>query len=154
MNMTTSIDNIPMKTNTNDIPNDDSDDPIVKDILNEFQQELKSVNQEPSTNYNINYQPPPPPSPPPQQPPSRPPIYQQLQQPPKRTSSSFYNEDLIRKTGIIIIIIAMVFSPLILPAFINKLPPSISLIIDNYQFYFKLLLLFIIIYIMFIKELI
>lgn len=63
MNMTTSIDSIPMKTSNknNDNLNDDSDDPMVKDILNEFQQELEintlkqPVNVNPRNNYNINY---------------------------------------------------------------------------------------------------
>jgi hypothetical protein len=38
MNMTTSLDSIPLKTSNknNDIIMDDSDDPMVKDILNEF----------------------------------------------------------------------------------------------------------------------
>jgi hypothetical protein len=155
MTMTTNLDNIPLKTNKSGI-NDDSDDPMVKDILNEFQQELKSVNND--NNYNINYnkqvyqsqQPPPIPQQP-QQPQQPPPI---PQQPIKKPSFSYYNEDLIRKTGIIIIIIAMIFSPFILPAFINKLPPYIAIIVDNYQFYFKLIILYIIFYLMFIKELI
>jgi len=47
--MTTSLDNIPMKTNIG-VKTDDSDDPVVKDILNEFQQELKINN-----GYEINY---------------------------------------------------------------------------------------------------
>jgi hypothetical protein len=158
--MSTSIDNIPLKNKSN--ITDDSDDPMVKDILNEFQHELKSINneyqqptQQPTQqpqqqpqqqppqqpqqplNYNINYQ----------QPKNQ---YQQS----LNKNNSYYNEDFIRKSGILVIIIAMIFSPLILPAFITKLPPSISTIIDNYQFYFKLLLLFIIFYLMYYKELI
>ena len=41
MNMMTSLDNIPLKTSPTQI-NDDSDDPLVKDILNEFNQEINN----------------------------------------------------------------------------------------------------------------
>lgn len=154
--MTTSIDNIPLKTNKSNI-NDDSDDPMVKDILNEFQQELKSINEPPQQQLQSPQ--------PPQQPPQLPPQPQQplnyninYQQPKYQQqtikNNSYYNEDFVRKSGILTIIIAMIFSPLILPAFINKLPPSISTIIDNYQLYFKLLLSFLVFYLMYYKELI
>jgi hypothetical protein len=60
--MTTNLDSIPLKTSNknNDIPNDDSDDPVVKDILSEFQQEFEINTKKPSSpnikeNYNINY---------------------------------------------------------------------------------------------------
>ena len=100
--MSTSIDNIPLKNKSN--ITDDSDDPMVKDILNEFQHELKSINneyqqptQQPTQqpqqqpqqqppqqpqqplNYNINYQ----------QPKNQ---YQQS----LNKNNSYYNEDFIR----------------------------------------------------------
>jgi hypothetical protein len=135
MNMTTSIDNIPMKTNRNEITPDDSDDPMVKDILSEFEQELS--NQQPVSKeepkYIINNSPPPP-------------IKSQSTQ---NKSSSYYNEEFIRKTAIIIIVIALIFSPIIFSSFIEKLPANISGIIDDYNFYIKLILSFIAIYLFF-----
>ena len=144
MNMTTNIDNIPLKTDRNNIQ-DDSNDPIVKDILNEFQEEVKNIEKpEYAIKYQSNPQPPPP-------------IYMSSPrpiQPKPDTKQSLYNEELIRKTSILVIIIAMIFSPMILPALINKLPVSIAGIIENYQFYFKLLLAFIVIYLMLLKKLV
>jgi len=137
MNMTTSIDNIPMKTNRNEVISDDSDDPMVKDILNEFEQEL--TNQEPIQNekpkYIINNSPPPPIKPAPIQ--------------NKSSNYSYYNEEFIRKTAIIIIVIALIFSPIIFSSLIEKLPTNISGIIDDYNFYIKLILAFIAIYLFF-----
>lgn len=134
MNMTTSIDSIPMKTNNTESNVDDSDDPIVKDILNEFQHEIENqINEfkEPKEpKYIINNQPPQP-------------IIQSSKKPIK---TSYYNEEFIRKTAIIIIIIALVFSPIMFSSIIDKLPPNISIILDNYNFYIKLIITFIIIY--------
>jgi hypothetical protein len=135
MNMTTSIDNIPMKTNRNEITPDDSDDPMVKDILSEFEQELS--NQQPvpkeEPKYIINNSPPPPIKP----------------QPTQNKSSGYYNEEFIRKTAIIIIVIALIFSPMIFSSLIEKLPANISGIVDDYNFYIKLILSFIAIYLFF-----
>jgi hypothetical protein len=143
MNMMTSLENIPLKTSSTPI-NDDSDDPLVKDILNEFNQE-------------INNQPPPPP-PPPQanndyvinNPPSCP----RRPLPQKQTNSSLYNEDFLRKCAIILIVVGFIFSPFIYNSFVEKLPIQISSILITYDFYFKLLLTYVIIYILMIKKLI
>ena len=43
-NMITSIDKIPLKTSGSNITEDMTDDPIVKDVLNEFEKEL-SLNE-------------------------------------------------------------------------------------------------------------
>jgi len=139
MNMTTNIDNIPLKTNKNDIDlNDDSNDPLVKDILNEFEKEVKA-NSKPQNDYVINYPPPP-----------------QTQNPQscsipfkKNNNNSYYNEDFIRKSAIIIIIIAFIFSPIIFNTIIEKLPSYLADIIDNYNYYVKLILSFLAIYLLF-----
>lgn len=146
MNMTTSIQNIPMKTsklNNNDI--DDSEDPMVKDILQEFQEELKenqkSLPNPPSQNdtYQINYNPPPPP----QQPPP------QIQQKPIKNSfyTKYYNQEILIKTAIIITIIAFVFSPTIFNTFMDKIPYTLAEIFNQYDFYIKLIISFIFVYI-------
>ena len=147
--MMTSLENIPLKTSSTPT-NDDSDDPLVKDILNEFNQEVN--NQPPSS--NTNYQPPPPP-------PTNDYIInnpnscqirpRQLQTPQK--TSPIYNEDYIRKSAIIIIIVAFFFSPLIYNSIIEKLPQQFSILLTTYDFYFKLFLVFIVIYSFMIKNL-
>lgn len=147
MNLMTSLENIPLKTSSTPI-NDDSDDPIVKDILNEFHQE-------------INNQPPPPsPSQLPSQLPSQPnnneyiinnPIMRKP--PPPPTKSSYYDEELLRKSGIIIIIIAFFLSP-IYNSLIEKIPSPFSSLLSSYEFYIKLFLIFVVLYLLMIKKLI
>ena len=150
MNMMTSLENIPLKTSSTPT-NDDSDDPLVKDILNEFNQEVN--NQPPSS--NTNYQQPPPPPPTndyiinnPNSCQIRPRQYQSTQK-----TSPFYNEDYLRKSAIIIIIVAFFFSPLIYNSIIEKLPQQFSILLTTYDFYFKLFLVFIVIYSFMIKNL-
>lgn len=140
MNMTTNIDNIPLKTNKNDIEIDDSDDPIVKDILNEFEKELRANTNVtapisvPQKDYVINYQ----------QPTLSCPVPMKRQK-----SSGYYNEEYLRKSAIIVIIIAIIFSPIIFSIFFDKLPESFKDIFDNYNYYIKLSLSFATIYLLF-----
>jgi hypothetical protein len=161
MNMTTSLDSIPLKTSNknNDIVMDDSDDPMVKDILNEFQQELEINTQKPLSlnekqNYNINFN---------------------SQKEDKidtekycnngncnipnknsnsNTKNSYYNELYIKKSLIIIIIVFLIFSPIFIPSIFEKLPQSFIPIIENYELYIKIFILFISIYILFFYNLI
>jgi len=150
MNMTTKIDDIPLKTiKSNDI-NDDTNDPMVKDILNEFEQELEMNINNNKNDYKVNYEPP--------VENNRQPIENQNYNIPKKVNNnlkkenkinSYINQDYINKTGIIIIIVALLFSPIIFPIIVNKLPTSIISYVENYDFYIKLLLLFIIIYILY-----
>lgn len=143
MNMTTSLDNIPLKTN--DLNVDDKEDPMVKDILNEFQQELEintRTTAPAADNYQINYQPP-----------QKPDVYDN--NPPvkhlskKQSSQSYYNQDHIKKTAIIILCIALVFSPYVFNIFIENIPNYIAVNIEKFNFYFKLLISFFVIYILF-----
>ncbi len=149
--MTTSVDNIPMKTNVG-VKADDSDDPVVKDILSEFQQELKINN-----GYEINYE-----SssvvPPiqPQAPMSPPPPIQQYQRPVNQQpimkpniNKSIYNEEHARKSAIIIIIIGIIFSPIIYNSIIERIPNSLMGIFISYDFYIKSLIAFISIYLLY-----
>ena len=138
MNMTTNIDNIPLKTSKNDIQEDDSNDPMVKDILNEFEKELKMNNPSPPSkpDYVINY---------PQSPPQACPIPMKK----AKASSGYYNEEFLRKTAIIIIIIALVFSPVIFATIVERLPSSFTEMFDNYNYYIKLMISFVAIYLLF-----
>jgi len=144
MNMTTSIDSIPMKTSkNNDNYTDDSDDPMVKDILNEFQQELEintqkqPVNLTQKNNYNINYN---------QENFQEPDINKQKK--PKQ-QQSYYNEDYIKKSIIITIIVFIIFSPIFFTMISDKLPLSVNIIYETYELYIKLFILFISIYILY-----
>ncbi len=181
MNMTTNLDSIPLKTSNknNDIPNDDSDDPVVKDILSEFQQEFEINTKKPSSpnlkeNYNINYD-------------GRSngnaiadgngsPNYDDYDDydnsnyknncsdnkckiPSKKNKNGFslntyYNQEYIKKAVIIGIIVFIVFSPLILPVLFEKLPYSFSAIVENYDIYIRTLILSIAIYMAFLFNLI
>lgn len=151
--MTTKIDDIPLKTIKNNDINDDTNDPVVKDILNEFEQELEiNINKEhmKPNEYKVNYEPP---------------IENNIQQIqtqnyniPKKINNnikkqnninSYINQDYINKSIIIIIIVGLIFSPIIFSTIVSKLPISIIPIVENYDFYIKLLLLFIIIYILY-----
>jgi|688.fasta_scaffold1389030_1 hypothetical protein len=156
MNMTTSLDNIPMKTNIG-VKTDDSDDPVVKDILNEFQQELKINN-----GYEINYdssavvppvQPQTPVAPVPQVQQYQRPTNQQLMMK-TNTNKSFYNEEYARKAAIIIIIIGIIFSPIIYNSIIERIPNSFMGLFISYDFYIKSLLAFIAIYLLYNYKLI
>lgn len=152
MNMMTSLENIPLKTSSTPT-NDDSEDPLVKDILNEFNQEVN--NQPPPS--NINHQQHPQPPPPPNDyvinNPNSCQIRSRQSLPTPQKNSSLYNEDFLRKSAIIIIIIAFIFSPFIYNSIIEKLPIQLSNLLTTYDFYFKLFLVFIVIYLFMIKNL-
>jgi hypothetical protein len=132
--MTTNIANIPMKTNLNEIPQDDSDDPMVKDILNEFQQEMNNqeVIKENAPVYVINN-----------------PIEPIKTQKIINKSNNYYNEEFVKKSAIIIVIIAFIFSPVIFSSIIDKLPLNLSVLLEDYNYYIKLIFAFIAIYLMF-----
>jgi len=152
MNMTTSLDSIPMKTSNknNESLNDDSDDPVVKDILSEFQQELEiNTHKQPplnqKENYNINYQ-------------NNDNCYngncklpysQSSQLSSSQLSNSYYNQEYIKKVIIIVIIVIIIFSPIFIQTLVEKLPYSISSIIESYEFYIKIIILFITLYIIY-----
>jgi len=136
--MTTNIDNIPLKTNKNDIQEDDSDDPMVKDILNEFEKELKVNNPAAPAkpDYVINY---------PQPPQQACPIPMKK----AKATNGYYNEEFLRKTAIIIIIIALIFSPVIFATVVERLPASFTEMFDNYNYYVKLMISFVAVYLLF-----
>jgi len=141
--MTTNIDNIPLKTTRQDNQNDDSEDPMVKDILSEFEKELKVNTQpppiKPQNDYVINY-------PQPTQPVNSCPM---PIRPQKKNSNGYYNEEFLRKSAIIVVIIAFIFSPVIFATILDKLPDSLKDMVDNYNYYINIILSFIAIYLLF-----
>jgi hypothetical protein len=156
-NMITPIDKIPLKTtgNSND---DTNDDPMIRDVLNEFEQELAINESQSSNKYKINEQRPVhqyAPSQQPQQP------SQQFQQPSQQPSQqpqpsqsalnqkknkSYIDNDLLIKSFIICIVIAIIINPYIFSTIISKVPENISALLTSYDYFIKLVLIFAVIY--------
>lgn len=156
-NMITEIDKIPLKTSDISLT-DDMNDPLVKDVLNEFENELllskpknnykitnndDIINDDSNSNKKNGYQ-----------------TQQQLSQnqnqpqpqPRKNNKIKYYDELLINKSFIICVIIAIIINPYIFTTIINNLPENISTILDGYNYIIKLALIFIIIYILMIYK--
>jgi hypothetical protein len=155
-NMITSIDKIPLKSSSNGQNTDDLTDPIVRDVLNEFEHELSL--HEKQSKYTINDN-----KIPEQQIPSQP-LQQQQYQPSQYTappqqkqqtqSINYINNELLTKTFIICIVIALITNPYIYETIINKIPSNISSLLDTYNYIIKIIILFISIYAMMFYNLI
>jgi hypothetical protein len=149
-NMITSIDKIPLKTSGANIT-EDMDDPIVKDVLNEFEKELSMNEQTIKNNYQINnnsqYQPQQPIQQPMQQPMQQQyqPSYQSQQQ---QQPINYIDNVLITKTFIICIVVAIIINPYIYNTIISKIPDNISIILDSYNYIIKIILAFITLYLL------
>ena len=145
-NMITSIEKIPLKQSVNNSNNDDLTDPMVKDVLNEFEKELSL--QEKQSKYVINDQPPLQQQqqqyqPSPQQQYQPPPLVIKKQDP---ISKNYIDNELITKAFIICIIIAIIINPYIYDTLISKIPENISNIFISYNYIIKIIILFIVIY--------
>ena len=151
--MITSIDKIPAKQNSAVASTDDmNDDPIVRDVLSEFEKELAMTA---GNNYQINYdqqQPQHQPQQPQQQLQQDP---QQFQQPPppqqakiSKKQDFHIDNEIVVKVFIICIIVALVTNPYIYSTILSKVPENISLLLDNYNYFIKLILIFIILYLL------
>jgi hypothetical protein len=160
-NMITEIDKIPLKTNETSVT-DDMNDPLVKDVLNEFENELLLSNKPIiNNNYKINnddndiqrnnYQPELQ-----SQSQLQPQPQQQLNRNMKSSSKNekikYYDELLLNKSFIICIIIAIIINPYIFSTIINNLPENISSIFDSYNYFIKLGLIFLAIYLLMIYK--
>jgi hypothetical protein len=148
--MLTSLDKIPQKPSNNISVDDMSDDPVVKDVLSEFEKELLINEQQANNNnYNINYQQQPQQQPQQQQQ-FQPQQQQQFQQRPQMQNSksikTYIDNILLTKTFIICIIVALVINPYIYNTIISKIPADLSTIFDSYNYLIKLGLIFITIY--------
>ena len=148
-NMITPIDKIPLKT-TGGSPDDSTDDPMIRDVLNEFEQEL-AINESQSSRYKINeqkpvYQP---------QPPQQSPQPQQLQQPVVKAqkNNSYIDNELVVKSFIICIVIAIIINPYIFSTILSKVPENISVMLNSYDYFIKLSLIFVAIYVLFFYNL-
>lgn len=154
-NMITPIDKIPLKT-TGGSPDDSTDDPMIRDVLNEFEQEL-AINESQSSRYKINeqkpvYQP---------QQQQQPQMPQQFQQPLQqqqpvvkaKKNKSYIDNELVVKSFIICIVIAIIINPYIFSTIISKVPENISLMLSSYDYFIKLSLIFVAIYVLFFYNL-
>lgn len=178
MSMSTPLNNLPLKTQTSNEENTDLNDPMVQDVLNEFQEELL-MSQKPNTSstqqVNTQSTPPPPPMPhPPQnihsQPPypphlpPYPPPHMHIPPPPihyrplqnKQSENQFpynlYNMEILQKTLIILIVVILIYSSCILPLLYDKVPCYVSDFMESYDFFIKSMIIFIAIYFLFIFE--
>ena len=161
-NMITSIDKIPLKTSGAIITDDMVDDPIVKEVLNEFEKELSMNEQTIKNNYQINNN-----SQSPQQYQQSQQQYQQSQQSLQSLQSqqsqqslqsqqssqqisqqpiNYIDNILITKTFIICIVVAIIINPYIYNTIISKIPDNISIILDSYNYIIKIILAFITLY--------
>ena len=163
-NMITEIDKIPLKTNEMSVT-DDMNDPLVKDVLNEFENELllsnkpNNHNNNHNNNYKINnddndihrnnYQPelqsqsqlqP------------QPQLNRNMKSSSKNEKIKYYDELLLNKSFIICIIIAIIINPYIFSTIINNLPENISSMIDSYNYFIKLGLIFVAIYLLMVYK--
>jgi hypothetical protein len=145
--MITSIDKIPLKPNGQANTDDMNDDPIVRDVLSEFEKELAMTS---NNNYQINYDQ--------QQPPQQPQQPQQLQQqqlqqpqqlPLKSKKQDFYiDNEIVVKVFIICIVVAFITNPQIYSTILSKVPENISLLLDNYNYFIKLVAIFVVLYLL------
>jgi hypothetical protein len=153
-NMITPIDKIPFKTAGN--TDETNDDPMIRDVLNEFEQEL-AINESQSNKYKINeqrpvqqYQQ----QPQQQQQPLQQP--QQLQQPlpvKPQKNKSYIDNELVVKSFIICIVIAIIINPYIFSTILSKVPENISLMLTSYDYFIKLAIIFVAIYVLFFYNL-
>jgi len=168
--MSTPLNKLPLKTQNNiESTDNDINDPMVQDVLNEFQEEL-STNTISSNNMTS------PPSPP------SPPIHQYMSQPIQQPMNNqmpsqnniqsqqqkyninfnnadqgyaqYVNVDIAKKITIITILVVVIIYSNILHMIYEKLPSSVSEIIEQYDIYIKGTLIFIILYVLAILNII
>ncbi len=150
--MITPIEKIPLKTSGN--ANDEmNDDPMIRDVLNEFEKELAIT--ETTNKYKINDQIPVQQI---QQPIMQPiQAMQQMQQPQPvvkaKKNKCYIDNELIVKSVIICIIVAIIINPYIYSTILSKIPENISLMLDANNYFVKLLLIFVAIYALFFYNL-
>jgi len=151
--MITSIDNIPLKTNGQVITDDMTNDQTVKDVLSEFEKELSLTESSVNNNYKINYQ---------QQQEQQ--LFQQQQQQQlqqqqlqqqqsqqkqrQNKKDLCIDNELVVKVFIICIVVALITNPYIYATILSKIPDSLSVIFDNYNYFIKLAIIFVTLYLM------
>lgn len=145
VSMTTPINLIPLKTNMGDKnEKDDSDDPLVQDVLKEFEKEISINKQAPNINLQQQQQ-----QMMLQQQQQQMMLQQQQQQLPikqQTASCCILNNEFIKKSVIIIIIIYIIINSGVIISLYTILPTSINNYLFTYDTYIKLILIFVSIY--------
>lgn len=156
--MSTSLNNLPLKTQKNiETIDNDINDPMVQDVLNEFQEEL-AVNTNKSENIHKQPQI------------NQVPIQQNYQTSPQMQNiqaqqqmynikynnqqgyQQYLNVDIAKRITIITIIMMIIIYSNLLQMVYEKLPLGIFEIIQNYDIYIKGIIIYIILYILSLLE--
>ena len=171
MSMSTPLNSLPLKTQQTNEDNNDINDPMVQDVLNEFQEELNINRQQkapefPQQTQHQNFTPhqgQPTPTYPQQiqQPiniPSKP-IIQQNHYPYQNNKYTinysnnnfpynYFDIEIIKQTAIIVIIAVLIFYTNIFMVFYDKLPDYIRDLVYKFDIYVRSGVLFIVLYIL------
>ena len=150
--MSTPLNNLPLKTQQNiEQTDNDINDPMVQDVLNEFQEEI-AVNNKSENTYT-----PPVNQSPPQQMYQTPPQMQNIQAQQQMYNIKYNNQqgyqqylnvDIAKKITIITIIVMIITYSNLFQTLYEKLPTSVFELIEHYDIYIKGFVLFIILYVL------
>lgn len=171
MSMSTPLNTLPLRTQTTNEEGSDISDPMVQDVLNEFQSELmmsqkseqpqhmqpqqvQQPQQQAQQPYQQPYQQPSHLQPPPPMPYQSSSAYYPPQYTHKKKSQDFpyslIDTEILQKTVIIIIIVILVYHTGLLFTMYEKLPLYVSELCEKFDMYIKILLIFVIIYALFV----
>jgi hypothetical protein len=148
--MSTPVNSIPLKTSQNMHTDDDSNDPLVQDVLNEFKREITHQQAPPQQPHQISYQ----------QPHiinnNPPQINLDIHKPPNTITNDdgYFNIELIKKSLYITLIVSVLFYPELFSKIIsNILPVNLLPIISQYEFFIITFIIFIALYAAFFYKL-
>lgn len=148
--MSTPINTLPLKTQQSNISDtNDINDPLVQDVLNEFQEELMISKQHAPQSQQMHQSPP-------MMPPQQQYHNQQYQQQHlnyknnlnKSDYSTYLDTELAKKSLILVIISLIIYNSGIINTVYEKLPEYLHDNLNNFDIYIKSLSLFAIIYVL------
>jgi len=148
--MSTPINTLPLKTQQSNISDtNDINDPLVQDVLNEFQEELMISKQHAPQSQQMHQSPP-------MMPPQQQYHNQQYQQQHlnyknnlnKSDYSTYLDTELAKKSLILVIISLIIYNSGIINTVYEKLPDYLHDNLNNFDIYIKSLSLFAIIYVL------
>jgi hypothetical protein len=149
--MSTPINTLPLKTQQSNISEtNDINDPLVQDVLNEFQEELMISKQHAQQSQHMHQQPP---IMPPQQQQYHNQQYQQQHSNYKNNLnksdySTYLDTEIAKKSLILVIISLIIYNSGIINTVYEKLPDYLQDNLNNFDIYIKSLSLFAIIYVL------
>jgi len=142
--MSTPVNTLPLKTQQSNISDtNDINDPLVQDVLNEFQEELMISKQHAPPLQHMHHQ---------QPPMMMPPQQQYHQQHPQHTNkfdySTYLDTEVAKKSLILVIISLIIYNSGIINTAYEKMPDYLQDNLNNFDIYIKSLSLFAIIYVL------